>query len=785
MSIQQMFFASLAAGGGYVINGSGLWPSTGTNQLKIVHAGASPNKRIFTVESVFKRNDGAVQSSLWCADDGISTYGTYCTLKADGKISIEFDGTSDAHLITTQVVRDPAAWYNLVVAIDTTQGTAANRCRIYLNGTEVTSFSTETNPSLNYDTQWGTSGGEFYIGNRDSGSGTDPFEGYIARTTIIDNQQLTPTSFGELTDDGFWSISDVSGLTFNTNGALIEGGSAMSAGTDSSGNDNDFTKSGTITATNDSPTNDSANDYGNYAVWDVLQPASRVGTGTYTNGNLSVATGSSPDFAVANLQIPTTGKWYFECELTANSASTRNIGLCDASGSPDGTSQSRIIRGDNGQKYSSAGGGWTSYGVSFTVGNHVGVAVDMDNGAVYFSKDGTYMDSGDPTSGSSKTGAAHTDLLTASIDTAWFLSVYLSSSAAWTANFGATTLNTAAPTGYSTLSTASLPTPSVINYEDEYYIQAGISHSNGSTTAVTLPKTVSGGAMVRIKETDAAVGWYVFDTVRGANKFFFWNTNAAEDTSTFDDQNLTGTTFTIPSDMASGTYLLECFFVSSYFKIIEYAGNGGSGTRTYAHGASEELGFAVTMRVSAGAAGHAAAHKDLTSANWFLDSTTNAAQADYGSVFFDISDGTNITIDKSSSYLNTNGADYVTYAWANSGPYAFGSYEGNNAADGPMLNFGGSAASVMAKDIDNTGSWPLFSRDLDIAGSSPNPSYTQIYQESTAAANVATVTLGDYLSNGWKFRFAGGHPNGASTHIYGAFGIQPLTDGAVNQGRAR
>ena len=80
-----------------------------------------------------------------------------------------------------------------------------------------------------------------------------------------------------------------------------------------------------------------ANEYGNYAVWDVLQPASRVGTGTYTNGNLSVVTGSSPDFAVANLQIPTTGKWYFECELTANDSSTRNIGLCDASGSPDGT----------------------------------------------------------------------------------------------------------------------------------------------------------------------------------------------------------------------------------------------------------------------------------------------------------------------------------------------------------------------------------------------------------------------------------------------------------------
>ena len=95
--------------------------------------------------------------------------------------------------------------------------------------------------------------------------------------------------------------------------------------------------------------------------------------------------------------------------------------------------------------------------------------------------------------------------------------------------------------------------------------------STGS--AITLPKTVSGGAMVRVKRTDAAGDWIIFDTIRGVNKALVYNEDDVQDTSTYDDQNLTGTTFTMPTALPGGYYLLECFYVGDFFQITAYTGN--------------------------------------------------------------------------------------------------------------------------------------------------------------------------------------------------------------------
>jgi hypothetical protein len=132
----------------------------------------------------------------------------------------------------------------------------------------------------------------------------------------------------------------------------------------------------------------------------------------------------------------------------------------------------------------------------------------------------------------------------------------------------------------------------------------------------------------------------------------------------------------------------------------------------------------------------------------------------------------------SNAESNTNLNTYVAYIWANSGPYAWGAIEGNGNANGSMANVGGLPASVMAKSIDSTSSWYVG----NIKNNPGNVANQNMVTNSTGA--IFTEADWDILSNGFKFRIAT-DPNVAETYIYGTFGIQPMTDGGVNQGRAR
>jgi len=132
---------------------------------------------------------------------------------------MEVGGTGgDGVIVTNRVFRDISAWYNLVFVFDTTNGTAGDRMRLYVNGIEETSFATDTNPNLNYE--------GFINDNRQHNLGFDGgsayADGYFAEVVLIDGTALAPTSFGEFDEDsGIWKPIDVSGLTFGTNGFFI------------------------------------------------------------------------------------------------------------------------------------------------------------------------------------------------------------------------------------------------------------------------------------------------------------------------------------------------------------------------------------------------------------------------------------------------------------------------------------------------------------------------------------------------------------------------------------
>ena len=281
-------------------------------------------------------------------------------------------------LTTNRVFRDPSAWMHIVVAFDTTQGTASNRIKLYINGVQETSFSTATYPTQKVDLRINTSGQVFNIGSRgDTGNHPDA---YYAETVFIDGQQLDPTSFGEFdADTGIWKPIDVSGLTFGTNGFYLDFENSGSLGADVSGNGNNFTVNN-LTAI-DQSTDTCTNNYC------TLNPLSK-GTITLAEGNLQWQ--GSGDNGGKGTFLMTKGKWYWEMKR-ADSQDNVGLGVAISNWTNSVNSASgEAWYGYQGQAYKVSGtGGEVSYGTSFSNNDIVSVLFDADNGNLAFYVNGS------------------------------------------------------------------------------------------------------------------------------------------------------------------------------------------------------------------------------------------------------------------------------------------------------------------------------------------------------------------------------------------------------------
>jgi len=364
--------------------------------------GSAGNRRTFTFSCWFKLgNLASSQSDYYQLFGGFNGTGNDGLWISDSdKLYIYLD--SGERRITNQVIRDPSAWYNAVLAIDTTQGTAANRIKLYLNGSEITSFSTNSDPTLNYDSGVNDTSLQ-NIGERVN---DDYLDGYIAEAVLIDGQQLTPTSFGEFDSDSptIWKPIDVSGLTFGTNGFYLDFEDSSALGNDVSGNDNDFTVNN-LAATDqasDSPTN-------NFATLNPLVPES---IGTFSEGNCKNVSSSSTNFGAVSTFGVSSGKWYAEFKpVTATGDKKRSIGVCGDLARNSGWRSELYLysfntQGDSGASVQTTydGSSDTDTDVSSAYNGYfendiVGVALDMDNNKVYFSIDGTWQNSADPAAG--------------------------------------------------------------------------------------------------------------------------------------------------------------------------------------------------------------------------------------------------------------------------------------------------------------------------------------------------------------------------------------------------
>jgi len=344
---------------------------------------------------------------------------------SDGDFMSQFYSGAFRNFKLTQQIRDTSAWYHFVVAMDTTQGTDTNRLKYYINGTQVTAFSSPIYPDQNFDTKVSTNEQIQSIGSKRNGSAalTDFFDGYLSEFIMIDGQQLAPDQFGEFDEDtGIWKPIDVSGLTFGDNGYYLEfkqsGTSQNSSGlgADTSGNDNHFavTNLTAVDQSIDTCTN-------NFATLNPLAGRNNPNAyyATFSEGNLKLVGNSSTNNGNAFSTMGfNSGKWYCEVKMVdADNSLFPIVGVITeaeivSANSPSNSGQiGTTIAGTvgyspDGQKI--VAGTESSYGNTFTNNDIIGIAIDCDNGAVYFSKNGTFQASGNPTSGSSRTNAAVT-----------------------------------------------------------------------------------------------------------------------------------------------------------------------------------------------------------------------------------------------------------------------------------------------------------------------------------------------------------------------------------------
>ena len=370
----------------------------------------------------------------------------------------ESSGSAVANLKTNRLFIDTSAWYHIVVALDSTDGTADDRIKIYVNGVQETSFAQRTNPSSSGDLGISETV-PMEIGRY--GAGSAYFNGSMSYVAFVDGTAELPTIFGE-TDSvtGQWKIKTniTPSVAWGTNGFLIlKNGNSL---TDESTNSNNFTLGGgTLTDYKDCPSN----------VFSTMNYLANFGTqwALFENNNTYVrSAGTGEAFIASTLGIPpTSGKFYTEVKYTQG-GSASNIGISGrmnptAAGDYVGNKADSYAYRQNGEKKSDDVS--SSYGDSYAPGDIIGIAVDATNSKIYFSKNGVWQNSGNPESGATGTGAAFT-ISTTPTDGFYFMACAKESGSdknyyAW--NFGNGFFQTSAVADNST---ATASTPGVFNY---------------------------------------------------------------------------------------------------------------------------------------------------------------------------------------------------------------------------------------------------------------------------------------------------------------------------------
>jgi hypothetical protein len=686
---------------------------------------------------------------------------------------------------TTQVFRDPSAWYHIVLAFN--GGAASNKVRLYVNGSEVTSFTTDNRSSLtttNINTAIAHG-----IGVRLSGP-DNYFDGYLAEVNFVDGQQLTPSSFGFTDSNGIWQPKAYTG-TYGNNGFYLKftdnsAATATTLGKDYSGNGNNWTPNNisvtagvTYDSMIDSPTNSAS--ASNYPVINPLS-GSTQSVWAVSNANLTYAVGNSTTWASARSNVLiTSGKWYWEI----TPANTQNclMGIClETVPFQTSPAQSGVI-GYNNDGSKSVNGTTTAYGTAWAASDIIGMAFDATTGTLIVYKNNTSLG----TLASGITGSL-------GYFPCWFGG---NNSAQGSVNFGQRPFSYTPPTGYSALNTYNLPAATISN--GATVMAASTYTGTGATQSIVNSGNNAGAVsfkpdLVWIKGRNVASNNVLIDSVRGAvllvsdltdteisatPYFSSINSNGFTVTGTSAATNQSGETLigwqwqagqgTTSSNTNGSITSTVSVNASAGFSVVTYTGTGANATVGHGLGVAPKM---VIVKARTSAQSWVVQHTSLTSGAYTVYLNATAAQASVPTVWNSTFPTTTVFSIGTNVLSNSNTITYVAYCWSEVAGYSkFGTYTGNGSSDGPFVYTGFRPRYLLVKRTDTTGNWLVEDSSRDTYNTETNALYPNLSNAESSGYPC------DFLANGFKLRSGTDTDRNASggTYIYAAFAENPFT----------
>jgi len=795
---------------------------------------SAANRRTFTISCWVKRSNTALQG-IFSAKQTKDDTTALLFENSDQLLFTDRPGNSrNIDLRTNRLFRDVGAWYHIVVRVDTTQATASNRVRLYINGEQETSFATSSYPTQNYDVAYWNNTQSHRIGIFQDNSAYY-YDGYMAEFNNV-GSSLDPTSFGETKND-IWIPKAYSG-SYGTNGFRLK---FNGNGNDSSGNGNNFTTF-----------NISSHDYvpdcpeNNFATLNSLSiENSQIKLDEGGLNATAITGGSNWGNVFSTIRLPSSGKFYVECRQAVQNGSGNQGGI--------GVVNKQFFKNENTNfvwdetyeegfdglhlslfnnvltaKSDGADNGTVS---SLTASSYIlMLAIDIDNGKIFGGQNGTWMNSADPAAG---TGSIATRTFSRGDAIVVHQSYNGSNDQEGTANFGqdstfhgSTTaggnsdengvgdFKYTVPSGFLALCTANLPDPTGVDPNEEEsvqdYFNTVLYTGNGSTNAITGVGFQPD--FLWVKRRNLSAHHNLIDSVRGVKKHLSSSASNSEDTegsgnglASFDADGFTwagvntgtgqvnanGGTFVAWNWKAGGTAVSNTngSITSSVsanqdagFSIVSYTGTQAAAT--VGHGLSQAPTFIIT-KCRSSANGWPCYHKyinvdNLSDAREYIlrlnqDQSYTAAGGSIG--WWNNTHPTSTVFSLGANdESNKSGDTHIAYCFHDvEGFSSFGGYKGNGSTNGPFIYTGFKPAFVIFRETGNGNHW--FSQD-NRRPSDQNPVDSNLYQNLTNAEVTNTPTGGlvvDFVSNGIKIRGSGAEANGNNRkYMYMAFAEQPF-----------
>jgi hypothetical protein len=740
---------------------------------------SSSNSKTWTWSGWLKRGNIASNYGFFSAYSSSLSLDSFSFNSEDRLLFRNYNGTS-YNILTDSIFSDPSSWYHIILFVDTTQATASDRVKIFVNG-EQEGTSTATYPSQNYDFLVNTS--ISHLIGYDSNSF---FDGYLSEVNFIDGQALDPTYFGEFKDN-VWIPKEYSG-TYGTNGFYLkfsDNTTATSLALDYSGNGNNWSVNNTATTDKipDSPTN-------NFCTLNPLVYRRGVTTlPSYSHGNLSVVTpdAGGNDLMAAGTFSLTSGKWYFETYITsfatAYPATGITIGIADRQ--YDEVTDSLIgYLANSGSLYRY--GTPVATGATFTTGDIIGIAFDLDTSSMTCYKNGVSQGT---IGGTWSSTNSPTVFIQSNTSDNYYMNFGQDGSFAGVTSSGnysddnlVGNFKYQPPSGYLAICSKNLLEPVIIdgveNFNSVGYAGSGATNSiNGVGFQPDF---------VWVKSRYNVQDHALFNSVTGVTKYLSSNLASAETTNSstltsFDTDGYTmGTGFTNQSGYS---------YISWNWKAGGTATSNTDGSITSNVSSNINAGFSIvsyTASSSASTIGHGLTkapdmiiqknrdvsgdwgiyQKDVGATKYF--SLNSAAVPITSSVPWDNTAPTTSVFSIGNGY--TNGNEYVAYCFNNvEGFSKTGSYVGNGNANGSFIYTGFKPAFIMIKGITDAYNWTIY----DSARDPTNFLDSILYPNLDVVENTGLPRF-NFLSNGFKNLDPDNDNVNNQTYVYLAFAENPF-----------